>query len=173
MYVIYVDGSSENPGIGVSVAIVKDENTGDILAQDVEIFKNSTCNEAEYRAIKLAINYIANTIPNEEVVIYSDSMLAVNQINGTYKIKDPILRELNETIKNIITDKQLKCVIKYIPREQNEKADSVAHAILCNILKTEKEPKKNKKKEVKKHGKRKPRLARTTGNRLQSKRNSH
>jgi len=165
MYVIYVDGSSENPGLGVSVAIVEDKDTGKVLTQEVKILEESTCNEAEYNAIKLAIDYITNITPQENVTIYSDSMLAVNQLNGSYKIKNPTLYTLNEEIKNIIKDKQLKCTIEYVPREQNVKADFIAHTTLQALVEAKKKTKKNKKKEVKKHGKRKPRSTRSRSHR--------
>lgn len=51
--------------------------------------RKHTNNEAEY----LAIHFALNQFPNVTEII-SDSQLAVKQLNGEYKIKEPRLQEL-------------------------------------------------------------------------------
>jgi ribonuclease HI len=62
----------------------------------------------------------------DEVVIYTDSSLAYNQINGFWKIKDEDLKKMILQInKEIVNFKQFK--IFHIPREKNKEADRLVN----------------------------------------------
>ena len=63
-----------------------------------------------------------------------DSELVCSQLNGKYKIKEKNLHPLFIEIWNLKTDFK-KVDFKYIPREQNKKADKLVNLALDNILK--------------------------------------
>ena len=74
---------------------------------------DKTCNEGELMAIYFGLDYAKN---ND--VIYSDSQLAVNLVNGIWHAKKkhliPYVRQIRKKLgKKIIG-------IKWIPREQNK-----------------------------------------------------
>ena len=61
-----------------------------------------------------------------QLTVYSDSELLVNQINGKYKIKKPHLRALYEKIQDIVHSANIQLSIHHIPREVNNEADGLA-----------------------------------------------
>lgn len=59
--------------------------------------RGKTNNVLEYLALYKALEYVRGTYPNDEVQVFSDSKLIINQISGEYKINDMTL--LNECYK--------------------------------------------------------------------------
>ena len=80
---IWVDG---NP---VRIGLI----TEDKLKRTLTI-PPTTHNVAEYKAIIFAID----EFPTQDLEIFSDSMLAVQQLNGTYEIKEENLQYLAQEI---------------------------------------------------------------------------
>jgi len=101
---VYVDGSGKGkycyciPEIGVFAVFVGD---------------NLTSNQAEYMAILTALK----NVTAENVTIFSDSKLAVNQLNGVYHIKNDELRKLAQKIWKLCKGRVVHFV--HIPRELN------------------------------------------------------
>ena len=119
---IYIDGASRgNPG---------DSGIG-ILFKDFEEnnFKKyigiGTNNNAEYIALITALE-IAIKSNLLKVKIHTDSMLVANQINGSWKVKDPDIRLLFAKAKKLI-EKFEKFSITHIRRELNSEADLLAN----------------------------------------------
>lgn len=79
-----------------------------------------TNNEAEYLSLIAAIE---KSIENDilEIVVYMDSKLVVNQVNGLWKINFPHLQELKNKVDKLKTN--LKLTVKHIRREYNTHAD--------------------------------------------------
>lgn len=97
---------------------------------------NYTNNEEEYRAI---INSLENLLvegplKNINLVnIKTDSELAVKQITGVYKIKEPRLKKLVKEVKTLCANllkKGILVEIVHIPRELNKEADALARKAL-------------------------------------------
>lgn len=62
----------------------------------------STNNDLEYLAIIYGIEYAKKYYPKDEITIFSDSKLAVNQINGEYKVNGENLIFLhNRTLRKL------------------------------------------------------------------------
>lgn len=76
-----------------------------------EFGDNRTNNEMEYEALLWALRR------EEKCVIFSDSQLVVNQVNGLWKVKEPRLFPLCQEAKKLLAEKF--CTLKWIPRKQN------------------------------------------------------
>jgi len=108
---IYCDGSGWN-GLLSKFGVKTTEDSLTVL-----FHKNMTVNQMEYSAIVLAA-----TIAEFGDELFSDSQLAVQQINGEWKVKDAKLLPLRMAATALIQGKNLK--LNWIPRVQN-KADKI------------------------------------------------
>lgn len=122
--VIFTDGVAEpNPGQAAIGAIIKDEE-GKLIASISQPIGRATSNQAEYRAIIVALEK-AIGFGADQVDIHSDSELVVRQINGRYRVKNAALKSLYQQVKQL--QNQLKgFTITHIPRLKNREADSLA-----------------------------------------------
>jgi ribonuclease HI len=98
---IYTDGAARgNPGPAASAfLIVSGKN---IIHEGVEYIGIATNNTAEYYAIINALK-TAREFHSEDLQIYTDSKLAVNQITKKWKINFPHLLNLAKTIWRLMT----------------------------------------------------------------------
>ena len=101
---VYVDGSGKN---GMYCYVVPGEQP--------KVFKEEllTNNQAEYKAIIAALQ----ELNDEEMIIYSDSLLAVKQLAREYKIRNSQLRKLASQVRLLSRDRNI--IFKWIPREKN------------------------------------------------------
>lgn len=125
---IHTDGGSRgNPGPSASGYVIEDEN-GNVIDEGGEYLGITTNNQAEYQAVKLALQR-ATELTKGELNFYIDSLLVVNQLNGIYKIKNRDLWPIYADIKKLI--KQFSSVsFVHIPREENASADSKVNQVL-------------------------------------------
>jgi ribonuclease HI len=125
---IYTDGGSRgNPG-QAAIGFLIYNHRKIILEQHQECIGIETNNYAEYYAIIKALTAVKKYNP-EEVIIYTDSNLAYNQINGFWKIKDEEIKKMVFQVrKEIMNFKKFK--IFYIPREKNKEADKLVNIAL-------------------------------------------
>jgi ribonuclease HI len=122
--ILYVDGScSGNPGEGGAGVVIKDEQ-GKTIIYRKEYLGMVTNNKAEYRALILGLKE-AHKLGIREVEVNLDSELVVNQVNGTYRIRDAQLKTLEEEVKRLL-GRYSRWVVRYIPRENNWEADRLA-----------------------------------------------
>lgn len=121
---IYVDGaSSGNPGNSGAGVVIFDENGAEVFRDSIFLGK-MTNNMAEYEALVRALEKVRE-YDIQEIVVYTDSLLMANQVNGTYKINNNTLRQYAIKIKSLICNFN-RFTIQYIPREQNRIADKLA-----------------------------------------------
>ena len=121
---IFTDGGAKgNPGPAAIGVVIQDEN-GQLIHQFGKFIGHSTNNFAEYQAIAEALQHLVLHVTcymlhDAKIDFYIDSLLVVNQLNGTFKIKNSKLRELVFKIRNL--EQQVKAEIHYhyIPREKN------------------------------------------------------
>jgi ribonuclease HI len=82
-----------------------------------------TNNEAEYNSLLYLVKLMVKH-KVMDVEIKGDSLLVVNQVNGTWKSKNQNLKKLKEEILTEL--KQIpKWSLTQIPREENQKADAL------------------------------------------------
>ena len=121
---INVDGaSSGNPGKSGAGIIARDAGGNIVLTKSI-FLGEMTNNMAEYEALFIAVtDAAAHSIP--DVIVYTDSQLVANQVNGLYKIKNKVLFQYVKKIQQTISNFD-HFAIHYIPREQNREADKLA-----------------------------------------------
>ncbi len=130
MYEIYCDGASRsNPGdASIGVSINKDKVEIDTIKKKIGI---NTNNVAEYLGLIAALEYcVANKVNN--VRIFLDSLLVVQQVNMEYKVKSKKLQTHYEKSLKLI-DQIEDIEIHHIRREFNSRADQLANEALDEI----------------------------------------
>jgi ribonuclease HI len=127
---VYCDGGSRgNPGPAAAGAVVEDK-AGKKRLLCGKYLGRATNNQAEYSAVKLALEIIKENYPTKQVVeVYLDSLLAAQQLNGLYKVKNPGLQGIIFEIRPL--ESQIGEVFyQHIKREKNVKADSLVNRAL-------------------------------------------
>lgn len=127
---IYTDGGSRgNPGPSAIGVVVKNDKS-EIVFELGKYIGKTTNNVAEYTAIINALEWLAGKDKIEEVKFYSDSQLVVNQLTGSYRIKDAKLISLSIKIKNLEKNISSKISYYYLGRENNKLADALVNKTL-------------------------------------------
>jgi len=127
---LYTDGGARgNPGnAGAGVHIVDERGT---LIEDVaKPLGVATNNEAEYHAVIIGFEKILEHFSMEvghlDVTLKLDSELVGKQLMGSYRVKEPRLKELFMHAKESM-DNFRSVHIVCIPREQNKEADRLSN----------------------------------------------
>lgn len=126
---IHCDGGARgNPGPAASAFVVYDEQNSPSYSESMYL-GTSTNNDAEYKAVLLAANYLQNLTPAPECVnFFLDSQLVVQQLRGVFKIKNENLKLIANQVRQKLSP--FKTTFHYIPREQNQDADKMVNACL-------------------------------------------
>ncbi len=126
--VLSTDGASRgNPG-PAAAGIVIERADGTPIARGKRYLGEMPNNQAEYRALLLGLQAVRRYAPSA-VEVRMDSELAVRQMQGQYKVNDPILRTLHEQAQALV--KTLPRVsFAHVPRAQNAMADRLANQAL-------------------------------------------
>jgi len=126
---VYVDGaSSGNPGESGAGIVIYEKNK-ELSRYSIYLGK-MTNNMAEYEALIFALQK-ARDASVRSIDIYTDSLLVANQVSGTYKVRNPILKGYLVAVKKIASNFS-RFSLKYIPREENRIADMLAKAAIKN-----------------------------------------
>jgi ribonuclease HI len=129
--VIYCDGGSRgNPGPSAIGAVVLDPSTDPPrrLAIVSERIGVTTNNVAEYRALIAGLEAAA-PFGAQRVRVRADSKLVVEQVKGTWKVKQPHLRPLLEEARKLLAGYQ-EVDVRHVPRAENAAADALVNAAL-------------------------------------------
>lgn len=125
---LYVDGASRgNPG-PAAIAWVLVAGEGGIVAEHAERIGQATNNQAEYLALIAGLR-AARDYGYDTVHARGDSELVVKQVHGEWDANDPTLREHRVTVRELLTDFD-DWELTHVPRELNERADSLANDAL-------------------------------------------
>ncbi|MBL8159962.1 reverse transcriptase-like protein [Candidatus Saccharibacteria bacterium] len=128
LVIAYADGGSRgNPGPSASGFVLYDEH-GHLLQDGGEYLGITTNNRAEYEAVRLALE-TAIKRGVHRIQFRLDSQLVVNQMNGTFKVKNSELKPIHDHVTSLI--KQFEHVtFGHIRREFNHEADAIVNRIL-------------------------------------------
>lgn len=133
---IFSDGGARsNPGPAAYGFIAYDDKNNKLFCGSQYLGK-TTNNQAEYRGVIGALEYINNLTENnkyEQVIqinILLDSKLIVEQMNGNYKIKSEALKPLYWQIRELVLKLNSHVNFLHINREKNEEADKLVNAEL-------------------------------------------
>jgi probable phosphoglycerate mutase len=144
--VIEADGGSRgNPGPAAYGALVKDADTGRVLAEEGTTIGVASNNVAEYRGLIAGLTMAQQVAPEADVEVRMDSKLVVEQMSGNWKIKHADMRPLALQAKALATSRRGATTYTWVPREQNRHADRLANEALDGTrsgvtLHTEDEP---------------------------------
>ncbi|MFF0878257.1 bifunctional RNase H/acid phosphatase [Micromonospora aurantiaca (nom. illeg.)] len=127
--VIEADGGSRgNPGPAGYGAVVRDPETGEVLAERSEAIGTATNNVAEYRGLIAGLEAAAE-LGAAEVEARMDSKLVVEQMCGRWQIKHPGLRPLAAQAAGLVS-RFAAVRFTWVPRERNRHADALANAAM-------------------------------------------
>ncbi len=131
---IYTDGGSRgNPGPSASGYVIYANAADKPIESGGEYLGVTTNNQAEYQAVKLALERSAKYLP-ESLDFFLDSELVVKQLNGEYKIRNRDLWPIHQEIKKLASGFK-RVSFNHVPRENNRAADEQVNIILDRYLK--------------------------------------
>ena len=110
--------------VKVEVGLVYVTPTGGIIHQSINILDTKTNNEAEYEALILGLE-IALHMDIQNIHIFGDSQLVVNQVTGDFKVYKPELSRYCKKVTALLT-RFAHATIQNIPRAENSQADALA-----------------------------------------------
>jgi ribonuclease H / adenosylcobalamin/alpha-ribazole phosphatase len=124
--VIEADGGSRgNPGPAGYGAVVRDADTGEVLAERAASIGRATNNVAEYQGLLAGLRAALDLDP-ASVEVRMDSKLVVEQMSGRWKVRHPDLAPLHA--EGVALVRRLPGVrFGWIPRERNAYADRLAN----------------------------------------------
>ncbi|GAA1397973.1 bifunctional RNase H/acid phosphatase [Kitasatospora putterlickiae] len=125
-FVVEADGGSRgNPGPAGYGAVVRDGDTGRIIAEAAGFIGHATNNVAEYKGLIAGLRAAREIDPGASVDVRMDSKLVVEQMSGRWKIKHPDMQPLAAEAREVFP----RGVVQYtwIPREKNKEADRLAN----------------------------------------------
>lgn len=126
--IVYSDGGSRgNPGPSACGYVVINA-AEEVIEQGGEYLGITTNNQAEYHGVRLGLEK-ALALGYRQVDFKIDSMLVVNQMNGTYKIKNRELWPIHERIRELMTHFD-KVSFTHVRREFNQLADGMVNRTL-------------------------------------------
>lgn len=130
--IAFTDGGARgNPGPAASGAYLTDEH-GKVLKEHGRYLGHQTNNFAEYSAIIDALTH-AQELGADEVAMFMDSELAVKQLNGEYKVKNPGLAVLFMKVHNLRLHFK-KVTFTHVRREKNKDADRLVNEAIDRHL---------------------------------------
>jgi ribonuclease HI len=124
MYAWTDGGSRGNPGPS-AYGVVFRNHTGSRVAELSKFVGHTTNNMVEYEALLAALIY-AEAKGYKSLQVYSDSELMVNQIRGTYRVRDKELRNLYARATELIRGFE-SFSIDHIDRASNSEADRLVN----------------------------------------------
>ncbi len=139
MLKVWIDGSCipKNPGGTAAYGLIVKNNT------DKELLKSSCVigtgdsmsnNVAEYNALLAFLIWYKENKLSEDVTIYSDSQLVVNQMSGKWKVNGGLYHRAfiqcrAEQAKTSLRLEHNPFTYCWIPREQNTEADELSKSV--------------------------------------------
>lgn len=129
-------GARGNPGPAAAGAVVKNAS-GEVVKTASRYLGETTNNQAEYRALILGLEAVANHDPHisladVDLTINMDSELIVRQMVGQYKVKAPDLIDLHSEAKQL-SGRFGKVAFTHVRREKNSEADALVNQVLDRL----------------------------------------
>ena len=130
---IYTDGASRgNPGDAAWAYVILDQDE-EVISRQSGYIGHSTNNQAEYFAVIRALQR-AKDLTRGKINLYSDSQLLVNQVTGSWKVKDDELGRLYGRVRSLIGEFP-RVNFTHLPRENSyiSNADELCNERLDEI----------------------------------------
>lgn len=135
--IMHADGGARgNPGPAaggaVLFAIADDGGYGDVIATVGKFLPHATNNVAEYTGIIIGLAK-AHELGLNDLDVRLDSELAVKQLNGVYRVKNPALAKLFVEVHNLRAHFR-QIIFRHVRREYNKAADAVVNTTIDAAL---------------------------------------
>lgn len=128
-------GSRGNPGPAGYGAVVWDADRSTVLAEAKSAIGTATNNVAEYRGLIAGLEAAAG-LGADEVDVFMDSKLVVEQMAGRWRVKHPDLAPLHRQAAQLARG-FARVGYSWIPRERNSDADRLANQAMDAAAGTE------------------------------------
>jgi len=127
--VVEADGGSRgNPGPSAYGAVLKDADSGEVLAERAELIGVATNNVAEYRGLIAGLELAREHAPDAAIEVRMDSKLVVEQMAGRWKVKHRGLQPLAMQAGRLAPP--MRVTWTWVPRAQNAHADRLLNFVL-------------------------------------------
>ena len=125
MYSLYFDGASRgNPGQAAYGGVIYFKNT-EIYNYSRKITHITTNNIAEYCGLYHGL-LLAHKKNIRHIKVYGDSMLVINQVTHTWKVRNDNIKILHKNIVKLLDDFDL-ITFEHVKRNYNKRADQLAN----------------------------------------------
>ena len=129
---VFSDGAARgNPGPAGAGAVLIDEN-GHVLKKLGRFLGKQTNNVAEYEGLLLGLRN-ARALGAREVEVRADSQLLIRQLQGSYAVKNEVLRRLHAEALALLRAFD-KYELVHVPREENAVADEMSNRAINERL---------------------------------------
>ena len=126
--IIEADGGSRgNPGPAAYGALIRNADTGEIIAEKAEAIGTATNNVAEYGGLIAGLELYLEHAPGAELEVRMDSKLVIEQMAGRWKVKHESMKPLAARAQSLAPS---GVEWTWVPREQNKAADAILNAAL-------------------------------------------
>lgn len=122
---LFTDGGSRgNPGPSAAGAVLFQPD-GTVLDETQKYLGETTNNQAEYYALIIGLE-MALKHGCERLDVFMDSELAIKQLMGEYKVKNPGIAERFKEVHNLRVNFK-KITFTHVLREKNKHADMLVN----------------------------------------------
>jgi ribonuclease H / adenosylcobalamin/alpha-ribazole phosphatase len=129
--IVEADGGSRgNPGPAAYGALVKDADTGRVLAEEGTTIGVASNNVAEYNGLIAGLRMAEQVAPGADIEVRMDSKLVVEQMSGRWKIKHADMKPLALEANRLAP---FGTTYTWVPRELNKHADRLANEALDGL----------------------------------------
>lgn len=123
--IVEADGGSRgNPGPAGYGALLRDAETGEVIAEAAESIGLATNNVAEYNGLLAGLGLYAEHAGGASLEVRMDSKLVIEQMAGRWKVKHRDMVPLALQARRLVPP---GTVWTWVPREQNKHADRLAN----------------------------------------------
>ncbi|XP_070044910.1 uncharacterized protein [Nicotiana tomentosiformis] len=122
IWTLFMDGASKTKGSGIDIVLKPPR--GNIVRQSI-ITGKLTNNEAEYE-VMIAGFELAKSLGGEVIKAKCDSLLVVNQVNGTYEVKEDRMQRYLDKLQ-VTLHRFKEWTLQHVPRDQNNEANDLSN----------------------------------------------
>ncbi len=124
--VVEADGGSRgNPGPAGYGALVRDAETGRVLAERADYLGIASNNVAEYSGLVAGLRAARAIDPAAAIEVRMDSQLVIRQMSGEWQIKHDDMRRLADQARAVVDPASVTWT--WVPRADNAAADRLAN----------------------------------------------
>ena len=125
----HTDGSSNKQAGGAGIVLLSPK--GDKIECMIRLDFPTTNNETEYETLVVGLD-LAKAVGATNIVLYCDSQVVTNQVNGDYECKGERMKKYLEQVRRRVDNQKAKII--QIPKGENEQANHLAKAASAEYM---------------------------------------